>query len=309
MKLVVMGTPDFSVPTLRHLHEAGHEIGYVVTQPDRRGNRNKISSPPMKIIAEELGIPVLQPENLDKDEITKKRIFQYKPDAIVVVAFGQILKEDILNLPKFGCFNVHGSLLPKLRGASPIQQAILDGIEKTGITIIKMDSGLDTGDMISTEEVAIGDKTLGELHDEMAELGGNLMTRTLKDIQDGTAIYTPQNNDEATYSGKIKKSQGKIDFENESNVIIERKIRAFDPWPGAYCNLDNKILKIWKAEVKEGSSQESPGSIIKVNNDSFDIICRQGILRVTEVQLQGKRRMHVADFIRGKKLSVGEKLN
>lgn len=306
MKLVVMGTPEFAVPTLKCLFNAGHEIGYVVTQPDRKGNRNKLLPPSMKVAANNLGIKVLQPEKLSDDFECKAKLIEYEPDFIVVVAFGQILKKDILSLPKYGCFNVHGSILPKLRGAAPMQEAILNGFENTGVTIMKMDEGLDTGDMVAVSEVKIGRKNFLDIHDELAKLGGELMAETLPKIVSGDVIYTKQKDSEATYAGKISKKDGKIDFYQDS-IEIDRKIRAFNPWPGAFCLWGEKNLKIWAAEPKKDlKANNIPGRISNISVDGIEIECGNNFLLVKEVQLQGKKRMSSEAFLRGHKLSIGE---
>lgn len=205
MKLIFMGTPDFAVPVLEKLVEEGHDIGYVVTQPDRAGNRGKVTFSPVKKAAVDCGISVLQPENINKALEEKAKMKEFDADAIIVVAYGQILKRDILDMPKVGCFNVHGSLLPKLRGAAPIQQAILQGDKRTGVTIMKMEEGLDSGDMISKAETEIGDKNFKDIHDELSLMGAELMAETLTLIENGQAKYKKQDESIATYAPRIEK--------------------------------------------------------------------------------------------------------
>lgn len=303
MKLVFMGTPDFAVPTLEKLISEGHDIGYVVTQPDRARNRKQVTFSPVKQVAVDHGIPVLQPERLRDSAEDKEKLAAYEPDAIIVVAYGQILKEDILNLPTYGCYNVHSSLLPKLRGAAPMQHAILGGFETTGVTIMQMDVGLDSGDIISQEEVPVGGKNFEELHDELAVIGANLLAETLPRIADGTASYQKQNEEEVTYAPILKKSDGKIDFHKKPQEI-EQQIRAFDPWPGAFCTYGGKTIKIWKAECPGKSCNLPEGQVAGINPDSIDLSCGGEILRILELQLPGKRRTMAADFLRGHKVQM-----
>lgn len=304
MKLVFLGTPDFAVPVLSNLVKAGYEIGYVITQPDRKGNRGRMTKPPVKILAEQYEIPVLQPERLSKAEDVKELLRAYKPDAMIVVAYGQILKKDVLDIPKLGCFNVHASLLPKLRGASPIQHAILEGDKITGVTLMKIDEGLDSGDMIAKREVAIERKTAEELSQELSEAGASLLLSELPHIADGTCMYEKQDSSKATYAGMISKKDGKIDF-RQSAESIDCMIRAFNPWPGAFFDYGEKRVKIWSTEALSGEAESVPGTIIKADADGIDIACGEDILRILELQLPGKRRMNAADFLRGHKLTKG----
>ena len=215
MKLIFMGTPDFAVPTLRKLIEAGHEIGFAVTQPDRARNRKQVTFSPVKQAALEYGIEVLQPERLKDSEEDRRKIRDYRPDAVIVVAYGQILKQDVLDIPRYGCFNVHGSLLPQLRGAAPMQRAILNGLEKTGVTIMRMEQGLDSGDMIAKAETEVDHKNFEQLHDELSVMGADLLAATLPKIESGEAVYTKQKDEEATFAPMLKKQDGKIDFSRD----------------------------------------------------------------------------------------------
>lgn len=320
MKLIFMGTPDFAVPVLEELIERGHEVGYVVTQPDRAGNRGKITCSPVKEAAVEHGIETLQPERLSKACQEKGKMRAFAPDAIVVVAYGQILNDEILSMPELGCFNVHASLLPRFRGAAPMQHAILSGEEKTGITIMRMDEGLDTGDMVAKEETYIGGKNFKDIHDELSRMGARLMADTLPRIESGESEYTPQNSEEATYAPKLTKADGKIDFGGRAGDL-NRQIRAFDPWPGAFCDYKNTKLKIWNAEAVTCEPPVEPsagravcdkvqtGVIVKVNKDGIYVSCGEGMLKITELQLPGKRRMSVSDFIKGNSIEKGDILN
>ena len=251
MKTVFMGTPDFAAAILETLYDSRNSVCLAITQPDRAKDRGKkVRSTPVKEFAQSHGIEVFQPEKIRNDEETKEKLRQISPDVIVVAAYGQILPEEILALPKYGCVNVHASLLPKLRGASPIQQAIVRGEEKTGITIMQMDSGLDTGDILAQEEIQIGDLNSQQLHDRLASIGGSLLLKTLDMLEKENLTPLPQNKDEATYAGLISKKDGKIDFK-KSPEEIERLIRGFDPWPGAFCSMFGATVKFWKAEASD----------------------------------------------------------
>lgn len=307
MKLIFMGTPDFAVPTLRKLIESGQEIGFAVTQPDRARNRKQVTFSPVKQAALEYGIEVLQPERLKDSEEDRRKIRDYRPDAVIVVAYGQILKQDVLDIPRYGCFNVHGSLLPQLRGAAPMQRAILNGLEKTGVTIMRMEQGLDSGDMIAKAETRVDHKNFEQLHDELAVLGADLLAETLPKIESGEAVYTKQKEEEATFAPLLKKQDGKIDFCRDPRQI-ERQIRAFDPWPGAFCTYREKTLKIWRAECPDTRCELPPGIVAAVHSDSIDVSCGGKLLRVTELQLPGKRRTAAADFLRGHRILPGDVL-
>ena len=305
MRTVFMGTPDFAVPVLDAMIKAGHEVGYVITQPDKARNRGKqVQFTPVKKLAAANGIPVLQPQKIRNSPETLEILKEYAPDIIVVVAYGQILQKEILELPKYGCVNVHASLLPKLRGASPIQHAILVGEEKSGVTIMQMGEGLDTGDMLTRVSTPVGHKNGEELHDELSQLGARLLVDTLVLIEEGIVTPEPQDDSLSTYAGMITKADGKIDFE-KSPVQIERQIRAFDPWPGAYCSLGERTMKIWKAEVTGKAADAAKGTVIDVSGDGIDVCCGGGVLRITELQMPGKKRVTVDAFLRGNKIEKG----
>lgn len=302
MKIVFMGTPAFAVPSLRALKEAGHEIVLVVTQSDKRGNRGKVIPSPVKQLAAEYGIEVAQPVSIRKDEEFMSSLEALEPDLIVVAAFGQILPERVLNIPKYDCINVHGSLLPQLRGASPMQNAILLGLEETGITIMKMAKGLDTGDMISKASLKIDGMDITELSEKLAELGAELLVNTIPSIEDGTAVYEVQNDEEASYARMIDKQDGMTDF-NEPADVIERKIRAYSEWPALYSYLDGQQVKFYKAEVTKEKADAEPGTVTDITKNSYSINCSDYKLKIVEQQLQGKKRMSAGDFMRGHKLS------
>lgn len=302
MRTVFMGTPDFSVPVLQALIDAGHQVGYVVTQPDKARNRGKkVQFTPVKELALQHDIAVLQPEKIKKDEETLRILQEYRPDIIVVVAYGQIIQKEILELPKFGCVNVHASLLPKLRGASPIQHAILQGEEESGVTIMQMGEGLDTGDMLSRASISIGGMNGQQLHDALSRLGAELLIETLPKIEAGEIAAEKQDDSLSSYAGLISKEDGKIDF-RRSPAEIERQIRAFDPWPGAYCTYAGNVMKIWKAEPVCGSSDAPAGSVAAAGNEGIDVVCGGGILRITEIQMPGKKRVSVEAYLRGNKI-------
>ncbi len=308
MRIIFMGTPDFAVGTLEALVNAGHEVVLAVTQPDKpQGRKQLLVAPPVKQTAEKLGIPVYQPKRVREPEALAV-LRGYEPELIVVAAFGQILPKELLDMPVYGCINVHASLLPKYRGAAPIQWAILNGDAVTGVTIMRMDVGLDTGDMIAKAEVAITPQdTGGSLFDRLAETGAKLCVDTIPSIVDGTAVYTPQDEQAATKVGQISKKDGLIDF-TRSAQSIECQIRGLNPWPSAYTSLAGKTLKIWSAQVDSQQTGEQPGTVVLVEKDRFGVQTGDGVLICTEVQLEGKKRMPAADFLRGSSLTAGTKL-
>lgn len=309
MRVIFMGTPDFSVGTLEALIEAGHEVVLAVTQPDKPKGRGKsMQFPPVKETALAHGIEVYQPVRV-REQVCIDYLKQYEADIIVVVAFGQILPKEILDMPRYGCVNVHASLLPKYRGAAPIQWAVINGEQVTGVTTMRMDEGLDTGDMILKEEVVLKpEETGGSLFDRLAETGAALCVRTLAAIEDGSAVYTPQEHDKATHTTMIKKQLGEIVWE-KSALELERLIRGLNPWPSAYTHLNGKTLKIWKAVVKEQvQAHAEPGSVVEVFKDSILVQTGCGLLQLVEVQLEGKKRMTTDAFLRGFPLETGTRL-
>lgn len=308
MRIIYMGTPDFAVPALEALAVAGHEIGYVITQPDAvRDRGKKVKMPPVKEKALELGLKVLQPQRIKKDEAHLAQIRQYAPDLIAVAAYGQILPKEILDIPRLGCVNIHGSLLPRFRGAAPIQRAILEGDEETGVTIMFMEEGLDTGAMLAKASVPIGKKNGARLHDELAELGAKLLIETLPKLEAGTVKPEPQDDARSTYASMISKKDGEIDF-TKSPEQIERLIRAFDPWPGAFTSYNGKLLKIWEAEVSQKVNEEPAGTITKVSADGIEISAGGGTLVAKVIQLPGKKRVAVSDHLKGNRMEAGSVL-
>ena len=307
MKIVFMGTPELAAASLNALIEAGHDIPMVVTQPDRRGNRNKMILSPVKEIALEHGIEVLQPYRLKKEPEAVEKIAAIEPDMIVVAAFGQIIPKSVLNIPKYGCINVHGSILPKLRGASPMHAAILEGLDESGITIMRMDEGLDTGDMISKVSCDIRGKDINEVSEILGNAGAKLLVDTLPSIENGTAVYEKQDDNLATYAKMIAKEDGLTDFDEPADVI-ERKIRAYISWPTCYSYLDGDQVKFYRAEaLMDAKPTGEAGTIAETGKDYYDINCSEGLLRVYEQQLAGKKRMGAGDFMRGRRLEVGDR--
>lgn len=298
MRVLFMGTPDFSVPALEEIAKKHQVIG-VITQQDRpKGRGHKMQYTPVKEKALELDIPVYQPERVKNEEVVSQ-IKDMNPDVIVVIAFGQILSKELLDIPKYGCINVHASLLPKYRGAAPIQWAVIDGEEKSGVATMYMAEGLDTGDVIDVAELVLDKKeTGGGLFDKLSVLGGKLILETLEKLENGTATRTPQDEEKATYAGKITKELGLIDF-NKSAVEIERLIRGLNPWPSAFTYMDGKMVKVWEADVCEETADCASGTIIEANKKGIKVATKEGILVIKELQLQGKKRMDVAAFLNG----------
>lgn len=297
MRVVFMGTPDFSVPALEKIAQK-HQVAAVVTQQDRpKGRGHKMQFTPVKEKAIELDIPVFQPDRVRNSEFVDI-LKQLAPDVIVVIAFGQLLSKEILDLPKYGCINVHASLLPKYRGAAPIQWAVIDGEEFSGVTTMYMAEGLDTGDIIDKTIIRLDKKeTGGSLFDKLSIKGGELILKTLEQLENNTVKRIPQNEEASTYAGKIIKELGHIDFQKPA-VEIERLIRGLNPWPSAFTFLDGKVLKIWDADVIDEPVKEEPGTICK-KNKSLQVATGEGYLDIKELQLEGKKRMDVISFLNG----------
>ena len=297
MKVVFMGTPDFSVPALEKIAQH-HQVQAVVTQQDRpKGRGHKMQYTPVKEKALELNIPVFQPEKVKNPEFVDI-LKEMNPDVIVVIAFGQILSKEILDLPKYGCINVHASLLPEYRGAAPIQWAVIDGKKESGVTTMYMAEGLDTGDIIDKKVIELDKKeTGGSLFDRLSLIGGDLILETLKHLEDGTAKRIPQDDEKSSYAGKITKELGHIDF-TKSAVEIEQLIRGLNPWPSAFTHVDDKTLKIWDADVIDEPVKEEPGTIISTNK-ILKVATGDGYLDIKELQLAGKKRMDIVSFFNG----------
>lgn len=306
MRVVFVGTPDFAVGTLREIIKAGHEVVAVVTQPDKpKGRGGAMSMSAVKEAALEYNLEVLQPVKAREEDFVNK-LRTYDADVFVVVAFGQILTKEILDMPKYGCINVHASLLPRYRGASPIQWAVIDGCEYSGVTTMQMDEGIDTGDILMVEKVKLDEKeTGGSLFDRLSDVGAKLLVKTLEAAQNGELKPVKQDESKATCVKMFSKSFGKIDF-NKPAQEIERLIRGLNPWPSAFTYINGKMLKIWDADVsgEYDVSGKQNGEVVLVTKDAFVIKCAQSCLVVNEVQLEGKKRMKTGDFLRGNALSV-----
>ena len=310
MRVVFMGTPDFSVGTLRELAKAGHEIVGVISQPDKPKGRGKnLQHTPVKEAAMELGLPVYQPKKVRDPEFIQV-VRDLEPEVIVVVAFGQIIPKEILEMPKYGCINVHASLLPAYRGAAPIQWAVINGDKESGVTIMQMDEGLDTGDMLAKAIVPLDEKeTGGSLFDKLSEAGGRLCVETLAKLEKGEITPEKQGESPTAYASMLDKKMGNIDW-NKSAVVIERLVRGLNPWPSAYTHLDGKTLKIWACDVlPQSASKGESGEILEVTKDAIHVQTGDGILVLREIQLAGKARMDAGAFLRGYKVVPGTVLS
>lgn len=311
MKAVFMGTPDFAVPTLQKMIDMGIEVTAVVTQPDKaKGRGKKVIYSPVKECALAHDLPVYQPVRIRKEPEFIQTLRDMQPDVIVVVAFGQILPKEILDIPRLGCVNVHASLLPKFRGAAPIQWSIIDGEEVTGVTTMLMDVGLDTGDMLLKAEIPMDPKeTGGSLHDKLAAVGGELLEKTLIGLEAGTIVPEKQDDSQAgEYARMLDKELGHIDF-NQPAVVIERLIRGLNPWPSAYTYIDGKTLKIWEAEVLDRNYGCEYGEVAEVTRNSLIIQTGVGALSVKSVQLEGKKRMDISAFLNGYTIEKGTRFD
>ena len=308
IKVIYMGTPDFSVAPLEAIIQAGHEVTLVVTQPDKqKGRGNEVQMTPVKECALRHGIPVFQPVKIREPEAVSE-LKKYSADIFVVTAFGQILTEEILKLPRFGCINIHASLLPAYRGAAPIQWVILNGEEKTGVTIQQMAKGIDTGDMLLKREIPIAEKETGEsLHDKLMALGAEMIPEALAGIEKGEQIPEQQEEALASYASKLTKSMGEMDWHKDARTL-ERLVRGLNSWPSAYTYYKGKTLKIWEAEVLAGAEGQKPGTVTEAGRDYFDVQTGEGILRITGLQLEGKRRMSAREFLLGYSVTAGMQL-
>lgn len=301
-RTVFMGSPDFALPTLRALAENYPVVG-VVTQPDRPAGRGRtLTPPPVKLLAVELGLPLIQPTRLRLPE-AMEQLRAWAPDLIVVAAFGQILRPEVLELPAYGCINVHASLLPRWRGAAPIQRALLAGDSETGITIMRLEAGLDTGPMLSRQALPIApEETGGSLHDRLARLGGVLVTEALDRLEAGTARFEPQDDAAATYARKLAKSEALIDWTQPAEAL-ERQVRAFDPWPVAETRLDGQQLRIWRAHAAAAGEAAAPGTVLSSGKDGIVVMTGRGALVLDRVQLPGRRAVTAPEFARAQDLA------
>lgn len=307
IRTVFMGTPEFALATLQGLIEAGLNLCAVYTQPDRpKGRGNKLTPPPVKELALQHGIPVYQPVKLRQPEVVEE-LRALRPDLIVVVAFGQILPKSVLEIPRYGCINVHASLLPRYRGAAPINQAIIDGETVAGVTTMNMDVGLDTGAMLVKKSLPVGpEETAGELHDRLALLGREAMEETVRRLCAGTLVAEPQDDSLHTYAPMLKKEDGLIDWSRSAGAI-HNQVRGLDPWPGAYTLLDGEVLKLART-LPQAAPTGSPGTVLAAGADGVTIACGSGSLLVRELQLPGKKRLTAGEFLRGRPLAVGRQV-
>ncbi|MDP4144686.1 MAG: methionyl-tRNA formyltransferase [Bacillota bacterium] len=303
--IVFMGTPDFAVPSLEKLIEV-HDVTAVFTQPDRpKGRGKKLSVSPVKEVAIEHNIPVFQPEKIKKEPDTIKQLKDMQPDFIIVVAFGQILPKEVLDIPKYACINLHASLLPKYRGAAPINWCIVNGEKKSGNTTMLMDVGLDTGDMLLKQEVIIrSDMTAEQLHDELCIKGADLLVDTIEKYASGNIVPEKQNDSESCYASTLSKETGKIDW-NKAARDIHNLIRGLNPWPIAYTLYEDKIMKIYKSKVIEGDCSQLPGAIVSVSKDGIKVSTGSGYLLIEQIQFPGKRPMSIDEYTRGNNLTIG----
>ena len=305
MRVVFMGTPDFAVASLDALITAGHDVVAVITQPDRpKGRGNKLAFPEVKTRALELNIPVYQPASV-KDEDFLQLLQGYQPDVIVVVAFGRILPQAVLGLPPYGCVNVHGSLLPEYRGAAPIQRAVLDGRTETGVTTMRMDIGMDTGDMLLQAKLPITDEdTTGTMFDKLAALGGNLLIDTLTGLEQGSIVPEKQDDAKATHAARILKEDEVIDWKNDAQKIF-CQVRGLAPAPGAYTLWGGERLKVWKARVNNKNTGKAPGTLVEIGKDALLVQTGNGCLEVLELQPAGKKAMPAKAFCNGTGITEG----
>ena len=302
LKTFFMGTPDFAVPCLKRLVEISDVVG-VATQPDKkRGRGQKLTPSPVKIFAQEHGISVYQPERVRNEDFID-RLDTLSPDLIVVVAFGQILPQRILDLPSLGCINVHASLLPRYRGAAPMQRCLMAGETITGVTTMFMDAGLDTGDILLQEEIKIGpDTTFETLHDALREIGANLLEKTISALTEGTLIRTKQDDSASNYAAILTKDTGKMDWK-KSAVELHNLVRALDSWPGAYTVLERQTIKIWRTRVVSEDCSGIPGEVIQQTREGLTVATGNGMLEILELQAPGKKRMPATDYLRGHTIS------
>ena len=314
LRVVFMGSPEFALPSLQALAVGPHELLAVVTQPDRpKGRGRTLQPPPIKTAALVAGAPVLQPERLTKS-FAERELACLEADLFVVVAYGKILRRYVLDLPALGCLNVHGSLLPELRGAAPIQWAVLHGMERTGVSLMMLDEGMDTGDVLLTAETAIGsDETSGELHDRLAPLGGELLVRGLELLVQGRLLRKPQDHVGATVARMLTKKDGELDLSRPAREI-HNLVRGLTPWPGAFVRAGKGPLRLFRSTLLEGDlanypTDAAPGTILSTDQGRLVIACGEGAVGIGELQAPGKRRMVVRDYLRGRPLEPGQMLS
>ena len=306
MRIVFMGTPEFAVPSLKALIDAGYEVVGVVTQPDRPVGRKKtLTPPPVKVLAMEHNIPVLQFERIRRPE-GRQALEALQPDLFVTAAFGQILSQKVLDIPKLGTVNVHASLLPEYRGSAPINWCIVMGEKKAGVTTMMTDIGIDTGDMLLRDEVEIGEnETAEELTERLAKLGAGTLIRTLKALEDGTLTRTPQDEEQSSYQPMLTREMGEMDWSKSAQQLHDL-VRGLYPWPGAFTTMETGVLKVWVSRVADMNSDAAPGTIVKANaKEGLFVACGQGVLQIVEMQAPGSKRMNARDYLRGKPMQEG----
>lgn len=307
IRIVYMGTPDFAVEPLEAIIKAGYEVAAVVTQPDKQKGRGKeVKMTPVKECALRHGIPVFQPVKIKEPEAVAE-LEKYQADLFVVAAFGQLLSEEILNMPEYGCINIHASLLPAYRGAAPIQWAVLNGEKESGVTIMQMDKGLDTGDMLLKRSVELSPTETGDsLHDKLMHLGAELIVEALPKLEKGELVPEKQKDELSSYAKKLTKAMGQIDWSKDA-VSLERWIRGLNSWPSAYTFFGGKTLKIWEARVAEenGAQKAEPGQVVSVSREGFTVACGQGALQILSLQLEGKKRVLTREFLLGYQVEPG----
>lgn len=308
MKIIYMGTPEFAVPPLQRLCETGYQVELVVTQPDKARDRGKkVQSPPVKEYALEQGLTVLQPERIKGNEEFIAQIKKIDPDLIVVAAYGKLLPPELLQIPRLGCINIHASLLPKYRGSAPIHRCIIEGEATTGITLMYMEEGLDTGDMIAVKSTEIGKKTTAQLHDELSQMGAELLITNLPSIEKGINSRTKQDDSQATYAPMIFKQDCLVDF-SKTPEEVERLIRGLNSWPGAYTIYQGEPMKLWQAEALDETAKEPDGTVIGVSDEGIKVAAGGRGLLLQRIQMPGKKAMYVSEYLRGNKIAIGEKL-
>lgn len=307
IRIVYMGTPDFAVEPLEAIIKAGYEVTAVVTQPDKQKGRGKeVKMTPVKECALRHGIPVFQPVKIKEPEAVAE-LEKYQADLFVVAAFGQLLSEEILNMPEYGCINIHASLLPAYRGAAPIQWAVLNGEKESGVTIMQMDKGLDTGDMLLKRSVELSPTETGDsLHDKLMHLGAELIVEALSKLEKGELVPEKQKDELSSYAKKLTKAMGQIDWSKDA-VSLERWIRGLNSWPSAYTFFGGRTLKIWEAQVAEenGAQKAEPGQVVSVSREGFTVACGQGALQILSLQLEGKKRVLTREFLLGYQVEPG----
>jgi len=306
MRILFMGTPEFAQMSLKAMVEDGRDVVCVITQPDKpKGRGYEMAMPEVKVYSLEQNIPVYQPETL-KDGAILPILEEYKPDVIIVVAYGKILPEYVLNFPEYGCINIHGSLLPKYRGAAPIQRAVIDGEKVSGVTSMYMEKGLDTGDMLIKRELPIGEETTaGEYHDALAVLGGEVLLETLDALKEGTLSPEKQDDSLSTYASQLSKAEGEIDWNNTCRQIYN-KVRGLNPWPKAFSFIGGKRFVVDFVYEADGSG--NPGEVLSSDEDGIRVACGEGAVLIKELKIEGKKKMTVSEYLRGHKIEKGTKL-